>query len=103
MEIIADKLKRKHCKPKATVMEMMKNEAQREKRLEKMNRLSDMWNNSKLLNILRILVLPGKGGEYGGNIRRKHLKKQREKDTLHIETQGFTTFKKHFKCNDKMV
>lgn len=54
-EITADaKLKTYISEPEDTAMEIIKNEAEREKRLEKTYSLSDVWGNTELSNMLRI-------------------------------------------------
>lgn len=57
-----------------------------------------MWYNIESSNIFRSWVLEG---EKSGDIKRKHLKKQRLKGMLHIKTQLSAAFKKYFKYKDK--
>lgn len=78
--------------------EIIKNEAEKEKKLERIKSLSDVWDNIQLFNKPRIWVLDR---EESGNMKEKCLKKQREKGTLHIKTQLFAAFKKHFEYKDK--
>lgn len=65
---------------------------------KKINSLSDVWYNIESSNIFRSWVLEG---EKSGDIKRKHLKKQRLKGMLHIKTQLSAAFKKYFKYKDK--
>lgn len=60
--------------------------------------ISSYWYCSNS-NILRIWVLEAEKSEVG-TLKQSFLKKQK-KDTLHIETQLFIAFNKHFKYEGK--